>query len=338
MLKHPVELSIIVPIYNVEAYLPRCIDSILAQTFTDFELILVDDGSPDRCGQLCDAYARQDPRIRVIHKKNGGLSDARNAGLDIATGRYIGFIDSDDSIAPQMYQRLISLLEAHQADIAATGFQNRTHDEQVLSTYPQLPNVGIYHHRDLINDFYPDIKWTIFPSACNKVYRRELFDDLRYPVAMLYEDSRILLPLFDRCDTIVVDTEHHYFYYVQRDGSIMNAVYTSKKFQLIDVALQQYEFFVKKGLPSQQEYALDVYATNYMTNFFAVYIGHRELVKEFAPHKKKFREHHIRMMKNLRICTMKKVVIVMMSIHKGLAYRFCRHFFPECLPEFLRMP
>lgn len=96
-------LSIIVPVYKVEPYLHRCVDSILAQTFTDFELILVDDGSPDNCGAICDEYAAKDSRILVIHKENGGLSDARNAGLDIAKGEYIGFVDSDDYISPQMY-------------------------------------------------------------------------------------------------------------------------------------------------------------------------------------------------------------------------------------------
>ena len=111
MTKHNPKLSVIVPIYNVEAYLRRCVDSILAQTFTDYELILVDDGSPDNCGEICEEYAGTDDRIRVIHKENGGLSDARNAGLDVATGAYVGFVDSDDYIHPNMYQRLIDLME-----------------------------------------------------------------------------------------------------------------------------------------------------------------------------------------------------------------------------------
>lgn len=97
------EISIIVPVYKVEKYLDTCVRSILAQTFTDFELILVDDGSPDGCGALCDAYAKEDPRVSVLHKKNGGLSSARNVGIEAAGGKYIGFVDSDDYIAPDMY-------------------------------------------------------------------------------------------------------------------------------------------------------------------------------------------------------------------------------------------
>ena len=111
-------ISIIVPVYKVEAYLDRCVQSILNQTFSDFELILVDDGSPDRCGQMCDAYAQGDRRVRVIHKKNGGLSDARNAGIDAARGEYLGFVDSDDEIAPDMYESLLQNLVHEKADMS----------------------------------------------------------------------------------------------------------------------------------------------------------------------------------------------------------------------------
>ena len=110
-------LSIIVPVYNVEKYIERCIKSILNQSFTNFELILVDDGSPDNCGKICDEYKKKDSRIKVIHKKNGGLSDARNAGLNIATGKYIGFVDSDDIIHPQMYEKLFNCINKYNSDI-----------------------------------------------------------------------------------------------------------------------------------------------------------------------------------------------------------------------------
>lgn len=115
------EISIIVPIYNVELYLRKCVDSILAQTFRSFELILVNDGSPDKCGEICEYYKELDPRVVVIHKQNGGLSDARNYGIDVAEGRYIGFVDSDDWIEPDMYEALYGLITAHNADIAVCG-------------------------------------------------------------------------------------------------------------------------------------------------------------------------------------------------------------------------
>ena len=119
-------ISVIVPVYKVEPYLARCVDSILAQTYTDFELILVDDCSPDNCGAMCDAYAEQDKRIRVIHKKNGGLSDARNVGIEFAKGDYITFIDSDDLVHPQTFELLMQSLKKSEAEISMCGFQRFT--------------------------------------------------------------------------------------------------------------------------------------------------------------------------------------------------------------------
>ena len=116
-------ISIIVPIYNVEEYLRRAVDSIRCQTYTNLEIILVDDGSPDNSGVICDEYAKTDNRIKVIHKKNGGLSDARNAGIEAATGAYLGFIDSDDYIEPEMYQRLYSALVENDAEISVCRFR-----------------------------------------------------------------------------------------------------------------------------------------------------------------------------------------------------------------------
>lgn len=115
------EISIIVPVYKVEPYLRKCVDSILAQTFTDFEVILVDDGSPDNSGKICDEYASKDSRVRVIHKKNGGLSSARNAGIDVARGKYLGFVDSDDYIEKDMYELLYDNIVKEQADLSICG-------------------------------------------------------------------------------------------------------------------------------------------------------------------------------------------------------------------------
>ena len=117
------EISIIVPVYNVDQYLENCIESILNQTFKDYELILIDDGSTDKSGEICDKYEKKDNRIKVIHKYNGGLSSARNAGLDLACGKYIGFVDSDDSIHPEMYEILYDLQQIYNADISVCSFK-----------------------------------------------------------------------------------------------------------------------------------------------------------------------------------------------------------------------
>ena len=129
-------LSIIVPVYKVESYLARCVDSILAQTVSDFELILVDDGSPDRCGAICDEYAARDPRVRVIHKENGGLSSARNAGIDIARGQWLGFVDSDDWITPDCYEKLLACAQRQNVKLVCAGRWDVS--EKTVKTTPGL--------------------------------------------------------------------------------------------------------------------------------------------------------------------------------------------------------
>ena len=142
------ELSVIVPVYKVEKYLSKCIDSILAQTFTDFELILIDDGSPDRCGEICDEYAAKDSRIIVIHQQNKGVSAARNAGLEIAKGKYIGFVDSDDWIEPEMYQILIATANETASELVICGSKQR--DESGAFLRNDFPSKGVYDREQLL--------------------------------------------------------------------------------------------------------------------------------------------------------------------------------------------
>lgn len=182
-------ISIIVPIYNVEAYLRECIDSVLAQTFSDFELILVDDGSPDNCGAICDQYAERDSRIRVIHKANGGLSDARNAGLDIAVGKYVYFLDSDDSVVPELLQTVIPRMEEGN-DLVAFRLQTVYSNGRI-----ELPKKGIFRQFYLRTpeDKRQFIHSTLLPSrigweACTRVFLREKIE--RY--GLRFADNRVI--------------------------------------------------------------------------------------------------------------------------------------------------
>lgn len=138
-------ISVIVPVYKVEKYLDQCVASIVSQSFSDLEIILVDDGSPDNCPAMCDAWAKRDSRIRVIHKENGGLSDARNAGMAAAKGSFIGFVDSDDIIPPEMYQVLFSLLKQDDSDIAACGIKQFGDKGASLSYYDIFREI-LFHH------------------------------------------------------------------------------------------------------------------------------------------------------------------------------------------------
>lgn len=195
------ELSIIVPVYKVEKYLPRCIDSILAQTFGDFELILIDDGSPDGCGRICDEYARKDKRIVVIHQKNMGVSAARNAGLDIARGRYIGFVDSDDWIEPQMYEVMMDAIRENGADMAVCGV--RYADEDGKFTRADRLSEGVYSRDGLLEDVFA-MPNRLGGGCCNKVFDASKIASVRFKVGMtIAEDALYLFDCFMRIDGAV---------------------------------------------------------------------------------------------------------------------------------------
>ena len=188
------EISIIVPVYQVEKYLNECIDSILAQTFTDFELILVDDGSPDNCPALCDAAAKRDSRVRVIHKQNGGVSTARNAGLDAAQGNWIAFVDSDDTAAPEYLEKMHKAVLETGADFAICSSQCIDETGKTLA--------GGEHR--LLNEFLPQeevlrrMVVSDFQVPWNKLYRRKLLENLRYPENKAFEDTCLMPVIYAR--------------------------------------------------------------------------------------------------------------------------------------------
>ena len=221
-------ISVIVPIYKVEKYLRKCIESILSQTYTNLEIILVDDGSPDKCGEICDEYEKKDSRIKVIHKKNGGLSDARNAGLDIMAGNYVAFVDSDDWIEPQMYEHLLAKLHYFHADISIGGVSCDLDDNGIINTekivsYDSAPfsegNVETMHR-------FFTTSW----AAWDKLYKADLFRDIRYPVGEINEDEAIVLQLLSKC-TRVCYTNEVFYHYMRRpsSGSITAVNFSVKK-------------------------------------------------------------------------------------------------------------
>ena len=235
-------LSIIVPVYDVEHYLPKCIDSILAQTFTDFELILVEDGSPDNCPALCDAAAAKDARIRVIHQKNGGLSAARNAGLDVARGEWIGFVDSDDYIAPEMYETLYQTVQSTGADLALCDYV--AVDETGAPCPPMHTGLAqqSFTGRELLKNAYD----LMVQLAWNKLYRRAIFAQLRYPEGKLNEDLFLIPEVCLQIQKAVVVPKTLY-YYVQRDGSIMNGSKTLRHFDAAEAAQRYWECLVENA-------------------------------------------------------------------------------------------
>lgn len=224
-------VSVIVPVYNVERYLDRCIKSIRAQTYDNLEIILVDDGSRDKSSQMCDKYQVEDERIKVIHKKNGGLSSARNAGIQISTGKYITFIDSDDWIAENSIEYMVDLLETNHADIVSASYVLAKNENQKVSNQSE---VRIMNKDQALEYFFAvGMRSRVSDySACAKLYRKELFSNIEFPVGTLYEDYTTVVELISKCSVYVKSSKECYFYY-QGGTSIIRNCYKRQHDQLI---------------------------------------------------------------------------------------------------------
>lgn len=233
-------ISIIVPVYKVEEYLQRCVDSILNQTYNNIELILVDDGSPDRCGDMCDQYRIKDSRIKVIHKENGGLSDARNAGIKFAKGKYITFIDSDDWISNNYIEILYDLLVSKDADISVCNFiRTETEEIEISSLRKKIYEFSnVQALENLCGEF--NVQLTV---SWGKLYKTELFKEIRFPVGKIHEDEFTTYKVLYKANKIVLTTEP-LLYYWQRPDSIMGVGFKLKnKLHAIEALHERAEFF-----------------------------------------------------------------------------------------------
>lgn len=241
------KISVIVPVYQVEEYLDRCITSILSQSYGNLEIILVDDGSGDKSGTICDEYAKLDNRIRVIHKPNGGLSSARNTALDIATGDYVGFVDGDDYVHRFMFEKLIKAAVEHSADIAVCGHFTEK-DNRITIKEPILDSLQEYTGKEALRVLIED-KW-MNNYAWDKLYKAELFRGVRYPEGRNYEDIATTYLLFDRSKKIVQIPEYLYYYQI-RSGSISSHADEKKWFtnccQIIESNRERYSYFFQNG-------------------------------------------------------------------------------------------
>lgn len=237
-------ISIIVPVYNVEEYLQRCIDSILNQSFKNFELILVNDGSTDNSLKICKEYLLNDPRVKIINKENGGLSSARNAGINIAKGRYIGFVDSDDWINKEMYKILYELCEKNNSDIAECRYTVTTGNEMNLDNSSNL--ITILNNEEAIKSLYTNTSYGSVVSW-NKLYRCELFKDIKFPEGKLNEDQFTTYKLYYKSNKIV-SIDKVLYYYFQSTKSIMRSEFTLKKLDAIEAIESSHKFFEENNL------------------------------------------------------------------------------------------
>ena len=234
-------ISVIIPVYKVEKYLCRCVDSVLEQTYTNMEIILVDDGSPDNCPVMCDEYARQDSRVKVFHQENAGLSGARNAGIDMAQGQWLAFVDSDDYLAADFLERL------YQACVDTGSSLSVCRWEYVRGeTIPEhgTGETRVYTGREMLANLYvPDGAY--FVVAWNKLYRKELFEDIRYPLGRIHEDEATTYRIYDKVKKAAYVDRSLYGYFVT-PVSITRG-FNPKRMDWVTAVAERLDFFEQKG-------------------------------------------------------------------------------------------
>lgn len=237
-------ITVVLPIYNVEKYLEHCINSVLSQTYENIEVILVDDGATDSCPQICDKYQKKDKRIKVVHKKNGGLSDARNEGIKHATGTYICFIDSDDFIKNTYIEKLYRIIKKNKAEIAVGNFK-RVQSSDIKDELDGEAIEKTYTGKEMIENIYRKKLYQQSTVTWNKLYAIELFKNIKFPFGKLHEDEFTTYKLFYNCSKVVMTTEVLYYYrYVQT--SIMNQSFKVKRLDGIEALEERLEFFKER--------------------------------------------------------------------------------------------
>lgn len=237
-------ISIIVPVYNVETYLNRCVESLVNQTYHNIEIILIDDGSPDDCPRICDEWATQDKRIKVIHKKNGGQSEARNMGIEKASGRFITFVDSDDYIDKKFIECLYTQILETGANIACVSMQE-FHDESEIEQDRNCYKLEIYDSKEAIAALFEPSKFKSY--VWNKLFARQLFDEIRFPCGQILEDLAIMHKLFEKCKVISYYPAKLYYYF-QRAGSSMHGTSTKWLMDWYEFSKERY-IYVRDKYP-----------------------------------------------------------------------------------------
>lgn len=268
-------ISVVIPIYNVEKYLKKCVDSIINQTYKNIEIILVDDGSPDSCPEICDEYQKKDSRIIVYHKNNGGLSDARNFGIEKSKADYIIFIDSDDYIEKDMVETLFNNIIKFNADISMCNFVEEDDNGNILKKVDYTNTIYSYSTNEALYELVSQKKIT--NHAWNKLYKKSLFKSVRYPVNQLMEDINTTYKLFEKSNKIVFEDKPLY-HYIQRGNSILGNV-TEKRILDQDKAVKErnsylyekYTFLKDIILIDNLENLKTIYRLSYIMNYKEIY-------------------------------------------------------------------
>lgn len=331
------KLSVVVPVYNTACYLPRCIDSILGQSFSDFELILIDDGSTDHSLEICRKYAENDSRIVVLHQENQGQSSARNHGIDIARGAFITFIDSDDAVDTDMFRYMLTAAQSHNADLVTCEFETIQPDgANSYSSMPEQPD-KLVPESELLYNFYHTNERPGYTTGVvwAKLYKRELFGELRFPTGMIYEDTFLIPYLYEKVK-LMVATARPFYKYFTRDGSTVNGQFREKHLDALYVMEDQYRFFAQRPKYGQTDLAQFTYARYFIRYYYTVHLLNPDYISAIKPYKRIFVRMLPSIWRNPKICKMEKLCMLLMLLCPKRAVALTRKYFPESLPEVLR--
>lgn len=244
MIKYNDLISVIIPVYNVEKYIKNCIDSVKNQTYYNIEIIIIDDGSPDNCGTICDKYAKEDSRIKVIHKKNEGVAVARNEGLKEAKGKFITFVDSDDMVKDDYIEYLYNILIKNDADIACCNFEY-TYEQK--TNYKKIEDekekIIVYDNKEALENLL--YQKEIDTSPWGKIYRREMFENIMFPIGKIYEDFGTIYKTIINAKRVVYGNQKKYLY-LQRDTSTIGRNFCSKDFNMLELAIEMEKYIMNK--------------------------------------------------------------------------------------------
>lgn len=304
------EISIIVPVYNVEKYLKRCIDSILNQSFKNFELILVDDGSTDNSGKIVDEYESTDKRIRVIHKENGGQGSARNRGLDIAKGNYIGFVDSDDWIHRDMYKCMYKFITEDNTDIVQVG--HNIVKEYIPDGKCNLSDIKVTSIDNIIDKFTDCNSFEILPFIfpVNKLYKKEIWEELRFPEGKFAEDLRIIYKIYFKISKFKSIDFKFYNYYMSSNSSTRGE-FNIKKLEDIEAWEEMFKFIDENNSGVNRCNLKTIYCRRILTYYFKCY-KYKDIQKEL---KRKFNANFRYILKNRKLNYKEKSVYITFFIN-----------------------
>ena len=329
------QISIIVPVYNAEEYLHRCFDSILNQTFTDFELILVDDGSTDRSGEICDEYAKNDKRITVIHKRNGGQAAARNSGLDIAKGDYIGFVDSDDWIHPQMYEILLECCKKHNADVSI-GKYVRCNEYQrtdlMYNVEKEILNSTTYDSNEIFNNYYFEHEYLIPVLLWIKLYKKSIFKEVRLREEGAFEDDQFVFPLILNTKKIAFVNTVMYYYF-NNYNSVMHKPFNVKNYIMLDIVNERCEYMRHNKI--QYDRSKSSFYKEYVSFGLITKLYKKEYKKVFRKYSSIFVKDFIHIIRNKEICNMLKLIIFLVHISPKYTLKLCRRYFDD-IPSYIQ--